>query len=208
MPEQQPTNDEGKEPKGLPEVRAALDRETERRKAAEAEAETGRKAQRDLVFMRAGVDTTTPMGGMFAKGYDGELEVEAVKASYGTLVPAPAEEAPEGEQTPATPGSPQTPQEVQEAEAKRLADARAAIQSGATPPGKEPKGPVGQAMMDAAFEAQQGARARPQGGFGPKARDAAFDVVFQRAKEGDPAAVFKRSDETWADATERWRQSQ
>jgi hypothetical protein len=94
------------------------------------------------------------------------------------------------------------------ADAQRLAGARAALQAQSTPPGEEPGLPLGQDMMEAGFAAQGGARARPSGGFGPKARDAALDRLFTRAKAGDPAAVFKRADEQWAAATDRWRADQ
>lgn len=62
--------------------------------------------------------------------------------------------------------------------------------------------------MASGFAAQGGARARPSAGFGAKARDVALDVLFTRAKAGDPAATFKRVGETLADATDRWRADQ
>jgi hypothetical protein len=103
---------------------------------------------------------------------------------------------------------PPEPTGMETAEAQRLAGARAALQAQSTPPGEEPGLPLGQDMMEAGFAAQGGARARPSGGFGPKARDAALDRLFKRAKDGDPAAVFKRPDEQWAAATDRWRSDQ
>lgn len=200
---------ENREPKGLPEVRAALERETERRKALEAEVAEANTAKRELALMRAGVDLDNPVGKLFAKAYDGELDPEAIKTQWTALAPqAPAEPPGEGE-PPGTAGQGATPPEPPPPDPQtRLAGARAGLQSEANPPGSEPQAHLGQAMMDAAFHAQQGQRARPAGGFGPKARDAAFDVMFGRATQGDPETVFKRPDETWADATERWRQSQ
>jgi hypothetical protein len=97
---------------------------------------------------------------------------------------------------------------MEPADAQRLAQARAGLQAQSTPPGEEPTAPLGQAMMSAGFEAQGGARARPSGGFGTKARDAALDVLFKRAAAGDEAAIFKRPDEQWGPATDRWRERQ
>lgn len=208
MPENdnnQPSGDG--EPQGLPEVRAALDRETKRRKEAEKQATEGAAARRELAFLRAGVDIESPVGKLFVKAYDGELEAEAIKTQYQALVPEPAQG---GEEPPPSgePAGEPPPTGMPTDDAARLAAARAQLQSNASPPGSEPQTHVGQAMMDAAFEAQQGQRARPSGGFGPKARDAGLDALFNRAMQGDSEAVFKRPDENWGDATERWRAEQ
>lgn len=59
---------------------AALRREKRATKdALEAKAAT----DRDLAFMRAGIDTTddSPLTKMFVKGYDGEITPEAIKAA-------------------------------------------------------------------------------------------------------------------------------
>lgn len=52
--------------------------------------------ERDNAFLRAGVDTTTPLGGLVARGYDGPLEADKIKefvagvqASMGTGPAAP-----------------------------------------------------------------------------------------------------------------------
>lgn len=44
-------------------------------------ASTGETAARDLAFYRAGVDPEDPKAKWFVKGYDGDLETEAVKAA-------------------------------------------------------------------------------------------------------------------------------
>ncbi len=69
------------------------------RRKLEAEAKAGREAQanvaaaqaerdqlqRELAMMKAGVDTSSPLGQMFAKSYDGETDVEAVRAEYSRI---------------------------------------------------------------------------------------------------------------------------
>lgn len=61
-------------------------RETEKKlKGLSAEAEEGRKAKRELAAMKAGIDLSTPVGELFAKGYDGEWEPEALKSAWSTL---------------------------------------------------------------------------------------------------------------------------
>ena len=67
-----------------------------RAKAAEAEA-----AQRKLAFIEAGIDINTPTGKWFAKAYDGEFSLDAVKQAateYGLIGEAPKVNADSGEQ--------------------------------------------------------------------------------------------------------------
>jgi hypothetical protein len=78
------------ESQGVREVRAALDRETRRRRDAEealAEARAESAAAGNLrvenLMLRAGVDVDTPIGRTFYGTYRGELTVEAVRAAYG-----------------------------------------------------------------------------------------------------------------------------
>lgn len=47
--------------------------------AAEADA---RSAQRELAMRRAGVDVDSPLGAMFNKAWDGEIDVDAMKAGW------------------------------------------------------------------------------------------------------------------------------
>lgn len=67
-----------------------------RAKAAEAEA-----AQRKLAFIEAGIDVNSPTGKLFAKAYDGEFSLDAVKAAateYGLIGEPPKVNADSGEQ--------------------------------------------------------------------------------------------------------------
>lgn len=69
------------EPQSVKDLRAAHDRQKQRADSAEA-------AARELAFLKAGVHgidpgdpNYNPVAGLFAKSYDGELTVEAVKAA-------------------------------------------------------------------------------------------------------------------------------
>lgn len=60
---------------------------TERQRAAE-----GDQARRELAFMKVGIDLSTPTGKLFAKAYDGDASVDAIREAaveYG-LVQAPS----------------------------------------------------------------------------------------------------------------------
>ena len=65
----------------------AKDGDRAKREADEAKAEA-LNAKRELALMKAGIDLDSPQGKLFAKAYDGEISVEAVKASaaeYGLI---------------------------------------------------------------------------------------------------------------------------
>lgn len=76
--------EEDRTPRGL---RKALDRTDAKAKQAAAEAAA---AKRELAFVKAGVDTDSKLGKLFANGYDGEVTVEAIRAAYAEINPAPA----------------------------------------------------------------------------------------------------------------------
>jgi hypothetical protein len=70
-------------------------------------------------------------------------------------------------------------------------------------PGEMPRKKLGIAMMDAAYE-HQGARVRPSTGATDATCAAAFNVLFSRAAQGDPEAVYKQPHESWPDAKRRY----
>jgi peptidoglycan hydrolase-like protein with peptidoglycan-binding domain len=87
----QDTEDQGTDPEWL---------KNTRKKARLADAAIAERdaAKRELMLMKAGIDLETPHGRLFAKGYDGEITVEAVKAAatdYGLLTPTTPEPTPE-----------------------------------------------------------------------------------------------------------------
>lgn len=53
-------------------------------RATAAEAET-RAAQRELAMRRAGVDVESPLGAMFNKAWDGEIDVDMMKNSWAEV---------------------------------------------------------------------------------------------------------------------------
>jgi hypothetical protein len=50
-------------------------------KAAKTAAEEANAAKRELAFMRAGIDSTDPKLSYFVKGYDGEIDADAIKSA-------------------------------------------------------------------------------------------------------------------------------
>lgn len=60
--------------------------------AAEADA---RSAQRELAMRRAGVDLDSPLGAMFSKAWDGEIDVDMMRESWSQVAgSAPAQDDP------------------------------------------------------------------------------------------------------------------
>jgi hypothetical protein len=92
-------------------------------------AEAGRKAQaeaaqlkREVAMLRAGVDLESPLGNLFAKGYDGELEAAKVKEAWTAVAPS-ATPAPE-------PETPKTPDPEFSVDETKSTDLRAALANG------------------------------------------------------------------------------
>lgn len=79
-------------PKGL---RAAAARSNAHKAEAEA-------AKREIALLKAGIDTDTPLGAMFADAYKGELTKDAVTAAFKALgvTPAAAADADHADDTP------------------------------------------------------------------------------------------------------------
>jgi hypothetical protein len=105
------------------------------RRKLEAEAKAGRdaqrlideanavakQAQRELAMARAGIDISSPLGSMFAKAYDGEVDVDLIKSEFAKLLPG-AE------------GRPQTGNPAAAAAMQRISEAQAGgVASGGEP---------------------------------------------------------------------------
>lgn len=67
------------------------------REKAEQDARELAAARRELAFLKAGVDLDSKMGQVFAKGYDGELDPEAIRGEWSELAPK-RDEAPPSEE--------------------------------------------------------------------------------------------------------------
>lgn len=63
------------------------DAELEALRAQAANAEANASAQRELAFVKAGIDTSSKLGSMFVRTYEGELTADAIKAE-ATGLPA------------------------------------------------------------------------------------------------------------------------
>ena len=77
-----------------PQWRKNLERKAKEADSAKAEAQA---AKRELALLKAGIDLESPTGKLFAKAYDGEASVEAIKASateYGLIGTESAPAAP------------------------------------------------------------------------------------------------------------------
>jgi hypothetical protein len=62
-------------------VRAQLRKVEQQLQVAEAKAKEAEAAQRELAFVKAGVDPDSAAAKYFVKGYDGELTPEAIRAA-------------------------------------------------------------------------------------------------------------------------------
>lgn len=143
----------------IKELRRAADEG--RRAAAEAAA-----AKRELAFLRAGVDVDSPIGKLLIKSYEGELDVEAIKAE---AVAVGAVKAPE------TPAASDPGLSAEEMEQTRL---RNDLASNSGTPSNHEANPYDQAL-----EAYR--RAQQEGVPMEQRAAAALAPVFEAAARGD-----------------------
>jgi hypothetical protein len=75
-------------------VRARMRELEQQVKAFEAKAKEAEAAQRELAFVKAGVDPDSAAAKYFVKGYDGELTAEAIRAAAeeASLIPSQKKE--------------------------------------------------------------------------------------------------------------------
>lgn len=71
---------ENEVPKQRNPLREQLDRQAEELKEKSIEVAEGNKARKELLFLKAGVDTDSKIGQIFLKGYDGGLTVDEIRA--------------------------------------------------------------------------------------------------------------------------------
>jgi hypothetical protein len=81
-----------------PNWRRKLEREAEEGKQAKAEAAAEKQKrevlERQMAFMQAGVDLDSPLGKMFAKGYEGDLTVDAIRTAGSEVGVVPTSQNP------------------------------------------------------------------------------------------------------------------
>jgi hypothetical protein len=90
------TSDQGGEDRPVTLSRKQLDALERRAKAGDAAVEKAQAAERRAAFLEAGVDMSNPGSAYFVKGYDGEVDVDAIRKAAeeaGFLAKAPQQEA-------------------------------------------------------------------------------------------------------------------
>lgn len=91
---EQEENEQPQQQQQEPQWRKNLERKAKEADAAKAEAQA---AKRELALLKAGIDLESPTGKLFAKAYDGEASVDAIKAAateYGLIGTESAPAAP------------------------------------------------------------------------------------------------------------------
>jgi hypothetical protein len=73
------TNDQGGEDRPVTLSRKQLDALERRAKAGDAAVEKAKAAERRAAFLEAGVDMSNPGSAYFVKGYDGEVDADAIR---------------------------------------------------------------------------------------------------------------------------------
>lgn len=154
----------------IQELRDAADRGREAAREAE-------ELRRENAMLRAGVPTDTPLGAMFARAYDGKLDVDAVKAAWAEV--APAEAPPVEEQSEEQPPV-EEHQQVEQTEQRRiLTTGGAGETAGQTPPADPIQTGYG------AFKEELA-----EGKSREEASAAVFGSILSAAAQGDERVIF------------------
>lgn len=161
---------------------ANLEQEPEHIKKLREDAKKGREADvalsaasRKIAILEAGVPTSTPLGQMFLKSYDGELTTEAIKAEAAAIGLI------EGAAPPAETPEPGTQSGTPEA---GYAEARAALDLGQAAPVEQPTS----SAVDTAYKVFDDSRKK--GVRTEDARTEAFLSLISAAAQGDKSAIF------------------
>ena len=149
-----------------------------------------REKDRKIALLEAGVDTSTPVGAMFAKGYDGDLTPDAVKAAWQQV--APAAPAPEPTPEPAPTPAPQaaatpTPEPVAPADAPVVDDlfeTASTISGQGNPPGADLGPHPGHAAVKDYYAILHEGR-DPE-----EAAAAGLDRILSASMKGDPRVTL------------------
>lgn len=128
--------------------------------------------ERKVAILEAGINTSTPLGAMFLKSYEGELDAEAIRAEAAKVGLVAGQPDPDPQ-----PGEPGT------AEAE-YADARRRLTQGETAPHETPQ----KSATDLAYKAFEDAR--KQGKRSEDAQVDGFRTMIEQAAQGNPTALF------------------
>jgi hypothetical protein len=142
------------------------------REKAEQDAKELAVARRELAFLKAGVDLDSKMGQVFAKGYDGELDADAIRSEWSELAPRRDESAPPSDEG-------------------RMRDSFA--RDGQVPPNAEDfqEDPVAKALKD-------GRDMMERGGSRERGMSTYIDQMVDAGARGDKRVVFDR--ERWLES--------
>lgn len=169
MPEDTETTESNPDIKELREAAKRLPDLEERASKAEI-------LERENAFLKAGVQTDTPLGKLLFKAYDGELTTDAIKAAADELGAA------------SQPAAPPPPADTELAPGEDSAmDAANSMAPGATPPTEEPKtDPRSRAQEDYVNAINSGAT-------NEQALGKAFHTLVQAAAAGDERVILDRT---------------
>jgi len=143
-------------------------------RALERDAKETRAARRELAFVKAGIDTDTPLGQMFFDAYKGDLTSEAIKEAAATI----------GLGREPEPETPSTPPEEQSSTGERRNLASGA--TGDLPPNPDDLKP------DPRKEARDLAdKVLADGGSREEAMARQFSTLVQAAQSGDRRVILE-----------------
>ena len=159
--------------------------ERESLKDLRAAADDGRKARRELAFVKAGIDTDTPLGAMFATAYAGDLSKDAIAEEWAKIAPQPPSVEQEAQQ------QREQEQQVDEEQQQQAQDrARRSISS-------TPAEPVSEPTVDPLVKGYKEFHQNMGDGLSrEKAAKPVFEAIIGAAVNGDERFIW---DGKWTD---------
>jgi len=142
-------------------------------KAADGLASEKSQLERKVAILEAGVNTTSPVGAMFLKSYEGELTPEAIKAAAAEVGLVEGQPDPEPQ-----PGEPGTVEHEQQ-------QVRQGLSVGDVAPHEEPV----KSAKDRAWEVFD--KSRKEGMREEDARQEAFASFIEAGMKGDSTALYR-----------------
>lgn len=146
-------------------------------RSMERDAKAARQAQRELAFVKAGIDTDSDLGRLFSTAYEGELDREAIQAAWAKIAPAPA---PPTDPVTEPPPSASTDPAAAEFEEERRRLAQGGAGDDGTPPDRDPR--------KTAIEA--GHKMMAEGHSRDEAMAQAFSDLASAAAAGDGRVIY------------------
>lgn len=150
-------------------------------RSMERDAKAARAATRELAFVKAGIDTESPLGALFSAAYDGPLERDAIVEAWKAVAPAPPAPPANDSTPPAGEATPPAGDDGAEFERERQRLAQEGLGDTGTPPDRDPR----------RVAVETGQKLLSEGKSRDEAMAEAFSIIAGGAAAGDSRVIVR-----------------